>query len=92
LPNQFPPLAKSDFLMADKNRSIGVVVKGLAGPITVNGSSFNAVMPALAHLSDAEVANVLTYVRNSFGNKGAAVRPAEVAAVRSAGGVASLRQ
>jgi nitrite reductase (NO-forming) len=67
--------------MADKNRSIQAVIKGLQGKITVNGKEWNGVMPALA-LNDHQVANVLTYVRNSFGNQGDMVTPAEVKAVR----------
>lgn len=84
LPNVFPPLAKSDFLMADKQRSIGIVLKGLTGPVTVNGAKIDGVMPPQMHLSDEQLADVLTYVRNSWGNTGEAVTPPEVKAVRDA--------
>lgn len=83
LPNVFPPLKASDYLMEDKKRSIEVILKGLSGPITVNGKEYSGVMPPLTNLTDREVAAVLTYVRNDFGNKGDAVTPAEVAAVRA---------
>jgi nitrite reductase (NO-forming) len=83
LPGAFPPLAKSDFLMADKRRSIGIVLHGLNGPVTVNGATFTNVMPPQAQLSDADVASVLTYVRSSFGNSGEPVTPTEVAEVRA---------
>jgi nitrite reductase (NO-forming) len=83
LPNVFPPLAKSDFLMADKERSIAVVLNGLSGPVTVNGAAFNSVMPPMSQLADDEIANILTYVRNSFGNEGDAVSKEEVAKVRA---------
>lgn len=83
LPGVFPPLANSDYLMADKTRSIRAVLGGLSGPITVNGQSYNSAMPPLANLTDHEVADVLTYVRSNFGNRGDAVTPAEVAAVRA---------
>ncbi|MFX4470277.1 cytochrome c, partial [Acinetobacter baumannii] len=69
LPNVFPPLAGSDFLMADKNRAIGIVLNGLNGKVTVNGNTFSSVMPPMSQLNDDEVANILTYVRNSWGNK-----------------------
>jgi nitrite reductase (NO-forming) len=69
LPPVFPPLAKSDFLMADKTRVITAVVKGLAGPIKVNGQDFNGVMPPVM-LTDEQIADVVTYVRNSWGNDG----------------------
>jgi nitrite reductase (NO-forming) len=83
LASVFPPLAKSDFLMADKERSVHVVLAGLSGPLTVNGQGYNNVMPAWAHLTDHEIANVLTYVRNSFGNQGDPVADEEVAKVRA---------
>ena len=79
----FPPLAGSDYLMADKKRSIVGVLAGQSGPMEVNGKKYNQVMPPLPNLSDEEVANVLTYVRNSWGNKGEAVTPAEVKEVRA---------
>ena len=83
LPNVFPPLAKSDFLMANKQRSIEVVLKGLTGPVTVNGKQFNSVMPPMSQLRDDEIANILTYVRNTWGNQGEQVSTAEVTATRS---------
>jgi nitrite reductase (NO-forming) len=83
LASVFPPLAESDFLMADKQRSIRIVLEGVQGPITVNGANYQNVMPPLGNLTDHEIADVLTYVRNSFGNEGEAVSDAEVAAVRA---------
>jgi nitrite reductase (NO-forming) len=81
LPQVFPPLARSDFLLADKARSIQIVLKGLSGPITVNGTSYDGVMPPVL-LTDEQVAQVLTYVRNSWGNQGEAVSPHDVTLVR----------
>jgi nitrite reductase (NO-forming) len=80
----FPPLAKADFLMADKQRSIQIVLAGLSGEVTVNGQTYNNVMPGFAHLTDHEIADVLTFVRNSFGNQGEPVVDADVASVRAA--------
>jgi nitrite reductase (NO-forming) len=82
VPNAFPPLAGSDFLMADKARAIGIVLNGRTGPITVSGREFNSVMPPLSQLPDDDIANILTFVRNSWGNTGEAVATAEVATVR----------
>jgi nitrite reductase (NO-forming) len=79
LPNVFPPLAKSDYLMANKQRSIEVVLKG----VTVNGKQFNSVMPPMSQLRDDEVAHILTYVRNAWGNQGDQVTAAEVTATRA---------
>ena len=86
LPNAFPPLAGSAFLMADKERAIKVALGGLAGPVEVNGKQYNAVMPSWGHLDDETIANTLTYVMSSWGNSGPAVTAAEVTAVREAAG------
>ena len=73
----FPPLAKSDWLMADKTRAIVSLIKGLSGPVTVNGQAYNGVMPP-SMLNDEQIASVLTYVRNSWGNNGDIVTVEEV--------------
>jgi mono/diheme cytochrome c family protein len=78
----YPPLAKSDYMMADKKRSINQVLHGLTGEIKVNGKSYDGVMTGFDALTDAEISDVLNYVRNSFGNKGPAVTPEEVKAAR----------
>lgn len=71
LPGAFPPLAKSDYLNGQPVDSIiNVVLKGLNKPITVNGVKYSTAMPPLVGLSDADVANVLTYVYGSWGNSG----------------------
>jgi mono/diheme cytochrome c family protein len=80
--NVYPPLAKSDYLMADKKRSIDQVLHGVNGPIKVKGVGYDGVMTGFDMLSDQEVSDVLNYVRNSFGNKGGAVTPDEVKAAR----------
>lgn len=77
----FPPLAKSDYLMADKKRSITQILHGLSGEIKVNGATYNGEMAAI-ELTDQELSDVLNYVRNSWGNKGDAVTPEEVKALR----------
>jgi len=83
LPGAFPPLAGSDYLLGDKDRAVGVVVRGLEGEIVVNGVKYNSVMPAMTQLSDQEIADALTYAMNSWGNQGGAVTVAQVAAVRA---------
>ncbi|MCW7470220.1 copper-containing nitrite reductase [Leptospira kanakyensis] len=77
VPGVFPPLAKSDYLNADKSRAIQVLQKGLSGPITVNGQKYNNVMPHL-ELTKEEIASVLSYVYNNWGNKGIMVSEMEV--------------
>ena len=69
--------------MADKARSIRSILFGLQGPIVVRGKKFDSVMPAVLNISDDDVANVLTYVRNQWGNSGDPVTLAEVQAVRN---------
>jgi mono/diheme cytochrome c family protein len=85
IPNQFPPLAGSDFLNADKERAVRILLNGFQGEVVVNGNKFNNSMPLLP-LSDADIASALTYVFNSFGNSGQEVTPEEVSALRGQGG------
>ena len=79
----FPPLAQSDFLLGDRSEVMAAALFGLSGPITVNGEDYNGVMPSVGHLSDQVLADTLTYVLSSWGNSGAAVSVAEVAALRA---------
>jgi nitrite reductase (NO-forming) len=81
VPDAFPPLAKSDYLNGDKIRAIKTVTGGLETKLTVNGHEFNGVMPAWS-LSDEDIADVLTYVYDAWGNSGQEVTPAEVKADR----------
>ncbi len=83
IPSQIPPLARSDFLMANKERAIRGVLAGQSGEMVVNGKKFNGIMIPLNYLSDEQIANALTYVRNSFGNQGESVTVDEVRKVRS---------
>jgi nitrite reductase (NO-forming) len=83
LPGAFPPLARSDFMLADRERAIRIVLKGLSGPVTVNGVTLNSAMPPLEGvLTDEQVADVLTYVFNAWDNDGASFKPAQVKAIR----------
>ncbi|WP_430468600.1 copper-containing nitrite reductase [Winogradskyella ouciana] len=82
IPNAFPPLANSDYLNADVERAIDVVVNGLSGEITVNGEKYNSVMTKQL-LSSEDVANVLTYVYNSWGNSGKVVTKEMVEKVKN---------
>jgi nitrite reductase (NO-forming) len=82
VPNVFPPLAQSDLLKADPKRAITIALNGLSGALTVNGQSFNGVMPPMGHLSDDQLANTITYVLNEWGNPGGQVQPREIADAR----------
>ena len=76
--NLYPPLAKADYMMNDKNRSIMQVLKGANGEMKVNGKTYNAPMTGF-DLTDEQVSDVLNYCRNSWGNKGGAIKPEDVA-------------
>lgn len=81
LEDVYPPLAKSNYLMADKKRSVQQVLYGVNGEIKVNGKVYNGDMTGF-DLTDQEASDVVNYIRNSFGNKGEAVTPEEVKAWR----------
>jgi nitrite reductase (NO-forming) len=83
LPGVFPPLAGSDYLNADPRRAAAVIMHGLSGKLTVNGKEYDSVMPPMNQLNDDEVANILTYVLNSWGNKGGQVTTKDVKAIRA---------
>ena len=79
----FPPLVKTDYVTGNTKTLINIILHGQTGEIKVNGHSYNMDMPAQAHLSDEEVADVANYIRNSWGNKSKkTVSPEEVKALR----------
>ncbi len=82
----FPPVENSDYLNENPDRGISAVVHGLSGEITVNGETYNGVMPR-QNLTNEEVANVTTYILNSFDNDGGRVSPEDVERVREEGPV-----
>jgi nitrite reductase (NO-forming) len=82
VPQAFPPLAKSDYLAARKDKGVGIPIKGLTGKIKVNGIEYDGIMPQM-QLTDDEVASIMTYVGNSWGNKVGLVKAAEAKAARN---------
>ena len=68
IPKAFPPLAKADYLMNNRTESIKAIKYGMAGTIVVNGNTFKGSMAPLG-LSDKEVADVMNYITNSWGNQ-----------------------
>ena len=80
----FPPLAKTKWVNEDPERLIKLTLKGITGPIEVNGKKYTGAMtPFEGLLNDREIAGVLTYVRNSFGNKTKAISPDDVKKIRA---------
>ena len=82
VPRMNPPLTKTSYVLGDKKKLVQIVLKGMNEPIEIEGESYENVMSAHDFLTDQEVADVLTFVRNSFGNKASMVTPAEVKAQR----------
>lgn len=89
----YPPLAASDYLMADRERSIRIAIEGMGGRLIVNGAEYNGVMPPpLIASDDQKIADVLTYIRSSWGNIGDAVSADEVKAVRAKVAASAAKQ
>ena len=78
-----PPLAGVNLVTGDKPSLIKIILNGLSEPMVINGETYNNAMPPHAFLNDQQIADVLTYIRNTFGNTAEAVKPEEVAAARS---------
>lgn len=84
VPNLNPPLTQTKWVLGSKTVLIQQVLKGSQGKVEIDGDTFHNAMPPLGQaLTDQQVADVLTYVRNSFGNKASRVTPAEVKTVRA---------
>ncbi len=79
--SRYPSLVESDWVSGDRNRLIEVILKGLQGPITVKGKTFNDVMPKQDFLSDEDIAKVLSYIRMNF-NNASGIQEREVRQVR----------
>lgn len=77
-----PPLVGTDWVLGDKERLIKVVLNGLNEPVEINGDIYQNAMASHNFLDDQQIADVLTYVRQSFGNDASAVEATEVAAIR----------
>ncbi len=82
-PGMYPPLDLTETVLGDKDKLIDITLHGLTGEIEVKGEIYNQVMIPHNFLTDEQIADVLTYIRNSFGNEAEAVSVEEVAARRS---------
>ncbi len=74
----FPPLAKSDYMAANFEESICIIKNGKSGEITVNGVTYNQPMPGVATLTNLEIAEIATYIYNSWGSEKGLITTAEV--------------
>jgi glucose/arabinose dehydrogenase/mono/diheme cytochrome c family protein len=82
VPNMNPPLSKTSYVLGEKPRLVSVLLKGMSQQ-EIDGETYTNVMPSFEFLTDKQIADVLTYVRNSFGNKASAVTESEVKALRT---------
>jgi mono/diheme cytochrome c family protein len=84
-PGQYPPMVGSEWVLGSKEMLSAILLDGVAGSLSVHGGQYGAaVMPSWSgQLSDEKIADIMTYIRSSWGNKADAVTPAEVAAVRA---------
>ena len=83
LPGAFPPLAGSDWLQGKAPSQVAeVVLKGLQGAVAVNGVTYDNVMPSQSGINDADIAAIVTYVLNQWGNPGGSISADEVKALR----------
>jgi mono/diheme cytochrome c family protein len=84
LPPVFPSISETPIVVGNPELPIKFILQGLMGPITVGGMTYNSMMPPVPGVSDGDIADVLTYVRQSFGNKANPVSADQVKAVRAA--------
>lgn len=82
VPHMTPPLIGTKYVLGDKTRLIKILLEGLNEDLEIEGDHFTNPMPSFSYLKDQEIADVLTFIRNSFGNKAEPVSPTEVKAVR----------
>jgi mono/diheme cytochrome c family protein len=83
VPGMHPPLIDTEWVTGDKEQLIKITLEGISGKIEVKGEVYNSLMPPHSHLSDKQIADVLTYIRKSFGNNASEITTEEVQKVRN---------
>lgn len=83
IPRMNPPLTKTKLVLGDRTKLINIILNGMDEEVEINGIAYLNPMPSQPHLKDQEIADVLTYVRNSFGNKATLVTAVQVKAARA---------
>jgi len=86
VPRMNPPLIKTPWVLGDQTRLVKIVLNGFKEDVEISGDTYSNVMPSFKYLKDQEIADVLTYVRSSFGNKASAITLKQVLATRAANG------
>jgi mono/diheme cytochrome c family protein len=82
MPGAFPPLAGSEWVVGNPEIPVRIAILGLSGPIEVKGSKYNGIMPPPPAMTDATIAEAVSYARTHFGNNASKVEPAFVKQVR----------
>lgn len=82
VPTMNPPLIKTSYVLGDKTALIKIVLNGFSEDVEINGQKFSNNMTPHSDLTDIQIADVLTYVRKSFGNNASPIKPSEVKKVR----------
>jgi|SRR4030095_7953434 mono/diheme cytochrome c family protein len=83
VPKMNPPLINTSYVTGDKTKLVQWVLTGSTENVPIDGKYYSNNMPPQAYLKDDEIADILTYIRNSFGNKASAITPAEVKDIRA---------
>ena len=83
VPGMHPPITESEFVNGDPDTLIRIILEGLKGEMEIQGEVYNSVMPPQAHLTDQQIADVLTFVRGSFGNNSGPITSEQVAQIRT---------
>ena len=86
VPTMNPPIVQTEYVLGDKTRLIKIVLNGFKEDVQINGQTFSNNMTPHKDLSDRQIADVLTFVRKSFGNKASSVSALEVKKVRATNG------
>jgi mono/diheme cytochrome c family protein len=82
IPEMYPPVTKSAYVIGDKERLVKLILEGREVPVAINGQQYDNIMPPFDNLNDNEISDMLTYLRNTFGNSADAVSVDEVSAIR----------
>jgi|SRR5688572_10206709 len=83
VPGLNPPLEKTSYILGSKTKLIKVILKGMNTHEEIDGETYSNIMAPFNYLTDQQISDVLTYVRNSFGNKATAITPGDVKYVRA---------
>ena len=82
VPMMFPPISESDIISGDPEKLIKLIFEGMSGPVEIKGEEYNSIMPPQNNLDDQQIADLLTFLRKSFGNSADPISAEEVASLR----------